>query len=157
MKSQFTSRPSVLHQETVISAPRAEVFAFFSDPRNLARITPPSLGFQIVQAPDRDLRAGDSIDYFIRLMGIRVPWRTRITVWEPEVRFVDEQERGPYSLWRHEHVLSDTDGGTRMIDHVEYRLPAGALGSLAAGWWVRRNLRTIFDYRGKVIAELFRA
>ena len=147
----------VFHRETIIPVPRGEVFAFFSDPRNLARITPPSLGFEIVQAPDRPLRADDRIDYSVRIMGIRFSWRTHITVWEPGARFIDEQERGPYAFWSHEHSLSDSVAGTLMVDHVEYRLPLGTLGRLAAGWWVRRNLRAIFDYRGTVINEIFHA
>ena len=155
MSSVFRTSSAVLHRETFVPAPRPEVFAFFGDPRNLARITPPSLGFAIVSAPARPLRAGDRIDYTIRLLGLRVTWRTHITVWEPDSRFIDEQERGPYALWRHEHLLSDSGRGTLMVDRVEYRLPLGWIGRAAAGWWVRRNLRTIFDYRGAAIAELF--
>ena len=142
-------------RETIVAAPRQDVFAFFSDPRNLARITPPSLGFEIVRMPDRALRAGDRIDYVIRLLGIPVRWRTVITVWEPEHRFVDEQERGPYKYWRHEHVLTDTGSGTLMVDQVEYRVPLGVIGAVVAGWWVRRNVRAIFEYRASGIARIF--
>jgi uncharacterized protein len=142
-------------RETIVAAPRPDVFAFFSDPRNLARITPPSLGFEIVRMPDRALRAGDRIDYVIRLLGIPVRWRTVITVWEPDHRFVDEQERGPYRSWRHEHVLTDMGTRTLMVDQVDYRVPLGVIGAVAAGWWVRRNLKVIFDYRAGAIAQIF--
>lgn len=142
-------------RETLVAAARPEVFAFFSDPRNLARITPPSLAFEVVRVPDRALRAGDRIDYVIRLLAIPLRWRTVITEWEPDHRFVDEQERGPYRYWRHEHVLADMDDRTLMIDQVEYRLPLGAIGNLVAGWWVRRNLKAIFDYRASAIAQIF--
>ena len=82
----------VLERTTFIAAARSEVFSFFSDPKNLARITPPSLGFQIVEAPQRPLRAGDRIRYRIRLLGIPIPWVTHISEWDEGTRFVDEQE-----------------------------------------------------------------
>ena len=145
----------VLERTTFIAAPESTVFAFFSDPKNLARITPPSRGFEIVEAPERSLRAGDRIRYRIRLLGIPVPWVTHISEWTEGTYFVDEQESGPYKRWRHEHRLQRAEGGVLMVDRVEYELPLGAVGAFFGGWWVRRNLRTIFDYRAKVIGELF--
>ena len=144
-----------LERETLIPAARSEVFAFFSDPGNLARITPPSLGFEIVDAPHRPLRAGDRIRYRIRLLGVPVPWVSHITEWNEGTRFVDEQERGPYRLWRHEHTLRAADRGVLMRDRVEYDLPLGAIGRFFGGRWVRRNLQQIFDYRAQAIREIF--
>ena len=146
---------AILERDTLVPALRSDVFAFFSDPRNLARITPSSLGFEIVDAPARKLRRGDRIRYRIRLLGFRIPWTTHITKWIDGLSFIDEQERGPYKRWRHEHVLEDAPGGTMMRDRVEYSLPLGFLGTIVAGWWVRRNLRTIFDYRQRAIREMF--
>jgi len=72
-------------------------------------------------------------------------------VWEPGVRFVDRQVRGPYRWWRHEHRFEAVEGGTRVIDHVDYvprfRWLTGAL--------VRRDVERIFDYRQQALAELF--
>ncbi len=146
---------ATLERETVIAAPRRTVFEFFSDPHNLARITPRSLGFEIVDAPDRRLRAGDRIRYRIRILGIPLPWVSRISEWREGTSFVDEQERGPYRRWRHEHTLAAHGEGVVMRDRVEYELPFGALGRWVAGWWVQRNLAQIFDYRARVIAEIF--
>lgn len=146
---------ATLERETVIAAPRNVVFEFFGDPHNLARITPRSLGFEIVDAPERRLRAGDRIRYRIRLLGIPLPWVSRISEWREGTSFVDEQERGPYRRWRHEHTLAASRHGVVMRDRVEYELPFGALGRLVAGWWVRRNLERIFDYRAGVIREIF--
>jgi ligand-binding SRPBCC domain-containing protein len=145
-----------LERETFVAAPRSQVFAFFSDPQNLARITPPSLGFEIVEAPSRPLRAGDRIHYRIRLLGLlRVPWISKITAWREGTYFVDEQERGPYRSWRHEHALHAAGRGVLMIDRVEYDLPLGTVGRLFGERWVRRNLREIFDYRAHAIREIF--
>lgn len=146
---------ATLERETVIAAPRNVVFEFFGDPHNLVRITPRSLGFEIVDAPDRRLRAGDRIRYRIRLFGIPLPWVSRISEWREGTSFVDEQERGPHRRWRHEHTLAASGDRVIMRDRVEYELPFGALGRLVAGWWVRRNLNRIFDYRAGVIREIF--
>lgn len=145
----------LLERETFIAAPRARVFEFFADPKNLARITPRSLGFVIVDAPARSLRAGDRIRYTIRVAGMRLPWVSHISEWTDGVSFTDEQERGPYRTWVHQHLLRDADGGTLMVDRVDYKVPLGFLGNFFAGWFVRRNLRQIFDYRAKAIDEIF--
>lgn len=135
--------------------PRSEVFAFFAEASNLERITPPTLKFRILSPLPIDMRAGAIIDYRLSLMGIPFRWRTLIEQFEPEVRFVDMQQAGPYALWRHLHEFVDVPGGTLVRDRVEYRLPLGPLGDLAHALLVRRQLRDIFDYRQRVIAALF--
>jgi ligand-binding SRPBCC domain-containing protein len=97
------------------------------------------------------------IDYTIRLSRVPLRWRTLIEIWEPGKRFVDVQLRGPYRLWRHEHVFSAVPGGTEVRDHVEYELPFGALGTAAHAVWVRRQLERIFDYRARAVEQLFPA
>jgi ligand-binding SRPBCC domain-containing protein len=87
------------------------------------------------------------------LWGVPLGWRTRISVWEPTSRFVDEQEAGPYAYWHHLHEFEPEGDGTRMRDQVTYRLPMGPLGELAHALWVQRQLRTIFDYREGAITR----
>lgn len=145
----------VLEREQILPKPRAEVFAFFADATNLARITPPFLGFQILTPTPIAMGPGTLIDYRIRLHGVPMVWRTRIDVYEPGVRFVDRQLRGPYRLWVHTHDFSDVPGGTAMKDRVEYQLPFGPLGAVSHALFVRRTLTQIFDYRREVIANTF--
>jgi ligand-binding SRPBCC domain-containing protein len=147
----------ILERETFVPAARAEVFAFFSDPHNLARITPLSLGFEVLEAPPAPLRAGQQIRYRIRVLGIPLRWTSLISEWREGTCFVDEQLRGPYKRWRHEHTLRDVDGGVIMSDRVEYELPFGAIGALFGGWWVTRDLERIFEFRGKAIGAIFPA
>ena len=133
--------------------PLERAFAFYADPRNLEAITPPWLRFRILEAPD-ELGAGSLLRYRLRLFGVPISWRTRISVWEPPHRFVDVQLAGPYRFWEHEHSLTPLSaGGTEIRDRVRYLLPFGALG-LFARPLVRRWLTGIFDFRARRTASL---
>jgi ligand-binding SRPBCC domain-containing protein len=136
-----------------IARPVEEVFAFFSDATNLETITPPFLRFRIVTPLPIEMRAGTRIDYALSLWGLPVRWRTRITCFEPDRRFVDEQEAGPYAYWHHLHEFEADGRGTRMTDEVTYRLPFGTLGALAHPLWVERQLDAIFDYREQAVVR----
>lgn len=131
--------------------PRPEVFGFFGDAANLEKITPPWLGFHIVTPGAIEMKPGALIDYEIRLRGIPIRWRTEITAWEPPVRFVDVQVRGPYRLWEHEHAFEEAEGGTIARDHVRYAVPGGALVNRL---FVARDLAKIFGYREARLREL---
>jgi ligand-binding SRPBCC domain-containing protein len=132
-----------------------EVFPFFGDAGNLEAITPPSLRFEIVTPRPIEMRVGALIEYRLRLRGIPISWLTRIEEWEPGVRFVDMQLRGPYALWHHTHTFEpDGDGGTLMRDTVRYALPGGPLAAIPHDLFVRRELAAIFDYRMARVPEL---
>ena len=143
-----------LHRRQLIPRPLPEVFPFFADASNLEAITPMSLHFQILTPKPILIQAGTLIDYQLALLGIGFQWRTKIESFEPPHRFVDVQVRGPYRLWRHTHEFIEQDGGTLMIDRVEYQLPWGPLGWLAQRLFVRDQLDRIFDYRFRVIDQI---
>lgn len=138
-----------------IPRPVGEVFEFFSSEANLERITPPWLNFRVLGKSTPQMQAGTLIDYQLKISGIPLKWRTEIEVWEPGVRFVDNQLNGPYKRWRHTHTFKSENGGTTMNDSVLYQLPLGRIGDLAASWKVRRQVRGIFAYRRDVIEKLF--
>lgn len=142
-----------LETEQFLPRPMNEVFAFFADAGNLERITPTFLRFRIL-TPSVEMREGALIDYSIRLRGVPIRWRTRITRWDPPHCFVDEQIRGPYRLWRHTHTFQPRDGGTICRDLVEYRTPFDALVHARL---VRPDLERIFAFRAETMAALFPA
>jgi ligand-binding SRPBCC domain-containing protein len=143
--------------DTEIPAPREEVFSFFSDAANLMRITPPTLGFEILTPQPILMRAGALIDYRIRLRGVPMRWRTHICDWNPPYGFADEQLKGPYRLWLHRHSFRETpDGTTVMRDVVRYALPFPPLGEIALPF-VRAEIRGIFEFRSRVILKEFSA
>lgn len=123
-----------------------EVFSFFSDAGNLHVLTPAELGFRILTPRPIEMGEGTLIDYALRLHGVPLSWRSRISSWRPPHRFVDEQVRGPYASWIHEHRFEEVDGGTVVTDAVRYRLPLHPL-SLPVLPFVRVQLRRIFAFR----------
>ena len=145
----------IFEAEQFVRRPLDEVFAFFSVPDNLERITPPWVGFRLVHRSTPDVREGTQLTYRLRIRGIPVTWRSVILEWEPGRRFVDVQLRGPYALWHHTHTFAAVDGGTRVGDRVRYRLPMGWLGDKVGGRFVARDVRRIFDYRRATIDRLF--
>lgn len=138
--------------ELWLPRPRAEVFHFFADAHNLEAITPPWLRFEILTPKPIEMRPGALIDYRIRVHGIPIRWRTEITEWQPPHRFVDQQIRGPYTLWHHTHSFVERDGGTLCRDEVIYR-PRG--GWLIDYLFVRRDVAKIFSYRTEQLKKAF--
>ncbi len=135
----------------------SRVFEVFEDPYNLAKITPPWLGFRVISPEKVVMRRDVRIEYRIRWLGIPLLWRTLITAYEPPFAFVDEQETGPYALWRHRHIFQPTPEGTVVSDHVEYALPFGLLGRAVHALVAGEQLRRIFVYRQQKLAEMFGA
>ncbi len=144
----------VLERSQRVEVPVEQAFDFYVDALNLEPMTPPWLHFEVTTPGELRLRQGTLLDYKLRLHGVPVRWQTRIETWEPPLRFVDTQRKGPYSLWEHTHLF-EKDGETATIihDRVRYAIPLGPLGALAHLLFVRRDLRRIFDYRREAVSE----
>jgi len=145
-------RNTILLAEQTLPGPIDEVFAFFSDARNLERITPPTVRFKILTPDPIHMKVGTLIDYKLRIKGLPIRWRTRISEWDPPHRFTDEQLKGPYRRWHHAHTFKPQGDGTLMTDRIEYR-PFG--GALMNALFVKRDVRAIFSYRQQAMTELF--
>jgi ligand-binding SRPBCC domain-containing protein len=142
-----------LERRLVVPGSLEDVFAFFSDPRNLEAITPPELRFAIVDAPET-LERGSLIQYRLRISGVPVQWLTEITEWTPPRGFADRQLTGPYPFWEHAHRFRSVPGGTEVYDNVRYAVPGGPLAPLVQQLLVAPRLTRIFDYRTERLREL---
>ena len=147
--------PHVLEYETKLYAPLDEVFAFFGDPANLNKVTPADLDFTFLTPLPIRSAVGAVIDYRIKLMGIPFFWRTLITDWQPPHRFVDQQLRGPYVFWHHQHTFAERDGYVLMTDRVHYLSPGWIFEPLIDRLFVRRQLEKIWAYRGQQFEKMF--
>lgn len=132
--------------------PPERLFPFFGDAANLNEITPPWLHFEIATSPPIQMKVGTLIDYRLKVRGLPLRWRTKINVWDPPHRFVDEQLKGPYRQWIHEHTFKECDGGTLATDHVKYAVPFDLLIHRA---FVGPDIQRIFRYRTESLTKKF--
>jgi ligand-binding SRPBCC domain-containing protein len=144
----------LLEREQLVPRPVDEVFDFFAQARNLERITPPWLGFEVLTPGPVEMGSGTLIEYRLRVHAVPVRWISRIEEWDSGRLFVDRQLRGPYRLWHHRHEFVARAEGTVVRDRVRYALPLGRLGELAHAAFVRRDLERIFDFRRAAVAQL---
>ncbi|TNE54495.1 MAG: hypothetical protein EP338_06675 [Bacteroidetes bacterium] len=145
-----------LRREQIVHTDLKSCWEFFSSPKNLSRITPKEMGFEITSGVPASMYEGQIISYSVRpVLGIKLEWVTEIKSVRKEQYFVDEQRKGPYRLWHHEHFFEETGEGVRMIDVVSYELPFGFLGRLVHRLFVRKKLESIFDYRLQQINQIF--
>ena len=142
-----------------IPASLQEVWDFFSDHANLQVITPVGMNFKIIsQHHGEKIYAGQIIEYKVSpVLSIPLYWMTEITHVEEKQFFVDEQRKGPYSLWHHQHHFKEIPGGVEMTDIVHYKNPLWIIGDLANILYVKKRVKEIFDFRHKKIEELFGA
>ncbi|MBL8087858.1 MAG: SRPBCC family protein [Chthonomonas sp.] len=148
-------RTYTLNREVVVPAPLDEVFEFFSNADNLEKLTPASLRFKILTNRPIEMKPGALIEYQLRLLGVPFRWLTEITVWEPGIRFIDVQRKGPYLLWEHEHGFRAKGSSTVVTDSLRYAVPGGPLAPMFTRLFVRGQVERIFEYRSRAIAQLF--
>ena len=128
------------------------VFPFFANAVNLQRITPPWLNFEVTSPTPVEMKIGQTIDYRLKVRGLPVRWRSEITEWDPPHRFVDEQLRGPYKVWHHEHTFVEREGKTVCQDDVVYAVWGGPLVNRLL---IEPDVKRIFAYRRKRLLEIF--
>ena len=143
-------------QTQKIPAPIDIVWDFFSDPANLKDITPEHLAFRVTGSSGDSMYPGMIITYIVKpVLGVPVKWMTEITQVAPKKYFIDEQRMGPYKLWHHQHHFEEVEGGVLMKDIVTYIPPLGFVGAIANTLFIKNALRKIFDYRSKVVENIF--
>lgn len=148
-------RTHVLERSQIVECSLEETFAFFSDAFNLEKITPEFLRFRILTPRPLTMQAGTIIEYSLSLFGVPFRWQTLIEQWEPGVKFIDSQLKGPYAMWVHTHTFEALGAErTLMRDRVEYQIPMGFFGEIAHVLFVKATLEKIFNYRAEATARL---
>ncbi len=140
-------------REQFIKASLDEVWDFMSSPKNLKKITPSYMGFDITSDnKEEKMYQGMIISYIVKpMLSIPTKWVTEITHVVSKKYFVDEQRIGPYKLWHHQHILEEKDGGVYMKDIITYEPPFGFLGAIANTLFIKKQLNNIFKYRFEAI------
>ncbi len=146
---------STLKKYLWINKPLPTVFDFFADENNLERITPPHLRFKIIDKDTQKIEQGTMINYKLKIHGIPVKWKSLISVYDHGNTFTDIQLIGPYAKWIHKHSFKHYKAGTLMLDEVVYIIPMGLLGRILAGYFIRKDISKIFNYRSLIIKKFF--
>lgn len=133
-----------------------EAWAFFSSPKNLNLITPPGVYFKILNDVPEKMYPGTMIVYKIKpFLNIPFNWVTEITFIEEHKYFIDEQRKGPYRIWHHEHHFEKVNGGVMMTDILYYDIGMSFIGWLAGKLFVHKKVESIFNFRYQKLEEFF--
>lgn len=133
-------------------------WAFFSNPKNLHKITPEYMGLVVTVGNENEkIHPGMIYAYSVKaVLGIPLEWVTEIKYVVEPTYFVDEQRFGPYKFWHHEHQITEVPGGIEVRDLVSYKLYGGPFGRFLNWLFVQKQLDQIFSYREKKLREMFR-
>ena len=146
-----------LHFEQKINTDLSNLWEFISSPKNLSKITPNYMDFNIKSKIPKKMYEGLIISYTVKpILGIKLNWVTEITHIKDKNYFVDEQRSGPYKMWHHEHILEETNDGIIMKDIISYIPPYGFIGLILNKLFIKKQVREIFQYRTKVLDDIFK-
>jgi len=141
-------------KESRIEASAQEVFDWHKTDEALEELIPPSDPVT-VKSRSGGIQDGATVTLRIQFLGpLGMDWVARHRNYEEGRQFEDVQESGPFRSWCHTHEVEPIDDSTcRLRDRVEYELPFGWITDLLAGWFVRRKLQSMFEYRHDVTRE----
>jgi hypothetical protein len=143
----------IFEKRTRIAAPPGEVFAFHELPDALERLTPPFEEARVLEKTP-GIKAGARVVLLTRIGPVNARWVAEHTAYEEGRMFKDRQVEGPFAKWEHTHLFEpDGEGGSWLIDHIDYELPFGVLGRVFGGAFARRRLERMFEYRHRVTKE----
>jgi uncharacterized protein len=138
-----------------IPVPVEELFKWYSQPIVFQRLTPP---FEKVRVVEKTGGIEDGARVVLEAGPFRQRWEALHRDYVLNRQFRDEQVKGHFTKWVHTHGFEPLSQGTsKLIDRLEYQLPMGFLGSIAAGGWMKRKLNRLFAFRhGRTLNDLKR-
>jgi uncharacterized protein (TIGR01777 family) len=139
---------TTLEFSTTLDHAAETVFAWHARPGAFQRLTPPWAPVRLEQF--EGIREGDRAVLRIGPGPLALRWVAEHHDVIEGRQFCDRQVQGPFAHWDHTHRFEPTDdGGCRLVDHIEYELPGGAIGNQLAPW-IEPELRRQFAYRHRV-------
>jgi len=138
---------------TDIAAPPARVFALSLDIGAHERSMAGTDERAVAGTTSGTIGLGETVTWRARHFGVVWRMTSRITALEAPSRFVDEQLRGPFARFRHEHRFEPSAGGTRMVDDITFRAPLGPLGWVAERVALARYLPRLIAARNASLRD----
>lgn len=113
-----------------LGCPLHEAFDFFIQPKNIIQLSPPNMGLQFTQAPEK-FSEGSRLDLRIQVYGQVYSATHVVKNFRPQQGFTEEQVSGLFETWVHEHQFSQNAAGqVEVIDRITFTPPQGLLGKI---------------------------
>lgn len=147
----------IFKKEQTLNADINSVWDFVSRPENLAKITPASMNFSILSQSSPIMEEGMLIAYEISpVLNIKTTWITEITSVIKHKKFIDQQVKGPYRFWHHEHKFQEVSSSiVKMTDVITYIPPYRLIGDITNKLFLKNQLKNIFKHRSIVLNKMF--
>ena len=138
----------------IVDCPVADLFAFFSKPRNLVQLAPPDLHLELLKAPEI-MQIGARLVWKGRRWGIAQQIIQEVATFDHEKLITLEQKQGPFARWLHAHHFQGTDTSTTIVERIDFEPPGGMLGFLVTANTIRKDLDKLTAYRERRLREIF--
>ena len=139
----------VFSYKSKLPVPASEAFAWHARPGAFERLNPPWDPARVIEQVG-GIQNGARVVIELKLGPLPVRWVAEHGDYVPGVRFKDTQVSGPFAAWIHEHRFAQEGAGCTLEDHIDYKLPLGALGKFFAGGMIKKKLNAMFAYRHRV-------
>ncbi len=137
-----------------IARPLADMFTFFTRPKNLLQFTPPDLNLELLTAPE-SLSLGARLVWKGRRWGISQKIIQEVASFDLEKLVIIEQKQGPFARWMQAHHFEPSDAGTRIVEKIDFDPPGGLLGRMISADAIRRDIEKLTAYRQQKLKEMF--
>ena len=140
-----------IHITTFIAAPRERVFDL-SRNIGLHKISTKETGEEAIGGvTSGPISLNESVTWKARHLGKKRIMQVKITLMESPVSFTDEQVKGDFIYFRHEHHFKPVENGTLMIDMLDFKSPYGIIGQVFNGIYLTGYLEKFLLKRNAVI------
>lgn len=138
-----------------LPAPIQNVFAYVTDGANLPTLMPQKLRTQWQGQNTEKPQQGSLLKWQLRWKGIPIGWQSQISEWRPVSEVASEMVQGPFRSFHHRMHFERVRDGVILTDTLEYELPLRTIGEIFAAKKVVCDLKSVFEFRGKRLAEIF--
>jgi uncharacterized protein (TIGR01777 family) len=138
----------VFEWRSTMPVPVDELFAYHARPGAFERLAPPWQKLRILEQGG-GMKDGGRVVFKVYVGPVGKRWVAEMSGYEEGRQFTDRQVEGPFASWEHTHrFVPGADAGTsELLDHVEYRLPAGGFTDPIGAGPARKQLERLFGFR----------
>jgi len=138
----------VFEWSSIMPVPVDELFAYHARPGAFERLAPPWQKLRVLEQTG-GMKDGGRVVFKAYVGPVGKRWVAEMGGYIEGRQFVDRQVEGPFASWEHSHrfLPGGGDGTSELLDHVEYRLPAGFLTDSVGARPARKQLERLFRFR----------